>query len=808
MIEARAVISGEEKLSPLLDKVAKKFEQVQKSAKTAGDVDKMAASLAKVNKQVEAMNKFDAARSGFAKARTEYRAAQQEVDRAARAMKNAEGPARDLERAYQRAQNAVKSSARAFEMQTTAVLAAKRALEQNGIPINQAVAHQQRLAAAVDRTSAALDRQNKRAARRANVAQNAAIGLGMLGLGYRAKSFAGKAITSAAEMDKATRLQRVYTDISPETQANILTLQAKQIGQETPYSNLDVVKAQTAAMQGLPATMTPNMKAEIASAMLENVKHFAVLMEVDLKDAAEGVRTYLQTTNKDISTKAKATAESRKAVNQIIKMAKLGGMTGEDAQSFFRFAAGANTVVGVSPEAMMAIGALAKRGGMGGDEAGTFMRQVAGKLAAPTKKGLTAMRAAGVNYSDYIHMPAALDVGRMENQFQQDMGVSFTPAVRAALQKALNDKKILGDRSAFTEAVTTATEPLFPRTKKGEVSAVNKAKVAKSAGAFYQASVQSVDAEKLLDKLLMSDMSLAQINSIFDYRQGSRFAVTQNQRADYVAAKRQIGAAGDDPDFAKRKFDEVAGGFGYSLENLKGSFENLTLSIGQANEGLLKFGFDTLGHGFDWISNLSDAGRQAATALGAITAVGSGGFIMKQLFTGFGLSGSAFALDGAAAALTKAALALEGKGAASAAPAVTTPAISGLASVIPGASVGLQLYKFQQEAEEKTKTLPHVGWDEWWRLTKKNYGVDSIFGADVFGDGRTGASRLGSGDRPPVEATLKGSAEVTGKAEVVITIPGLSNSWTVQVPMRGTVDANGPGSLGTSSPDAAPQGRN
>ena len=815
IIETRARITGEDKLSPLLDKLSKKFDQVQKTAKAAEGVSKMAGALERVKSQMAAIEKFNATKIGFRTAANDFKAAEENVRRAAAAMRAGEGPAKQLAAEYERAQRAVRGAARAFETQRAAFQSSRSALEGSGVAVRNMTGHQLRLASAVDKANAAMDRQLRRQSRRHNVMSGAAAVVGGLAVGYRARSFAGSSIVSAAEMDTATRLQRVYTDVSPETQARILSPQAKQIGQETPFTNLDVVKAQTAAMQGLPASMGSDLKAQIAAAMLESVKHYAVLMEVDLKQAAEGVRTYLQTTGKDISTKEKALFESRKAVNQTIRMAKLGGMTGEDAQQYFKYAAGASTVVGVSPEAMMAIGALAKRGGMGGDEAGVFMRQVAGKLAAPTKKGLTALRAAGINYSDYVKMPDSLDVGRLEQQFQQDIGVKFTPAVREALRKSLSDKSIVGDRGRFTEAVTSATSSLFPVTKKGTIAASDKAKVAKSAGSFYQASAGGVDAERLLDTLLMSNLSLAQINSILDYRQGSRFAITQNQRKDYVAARREIGAAGQDPDFAKRKFDEVAAGLGYSLENLKGSFENLKLSIGQANGGLIKLSADTLGKGFDWVSELSDNGRRVVTAFGALATIGSGWFVLKQLFSGFGLNTSAVALNASAAALTSAAGALGGSaavkgvggaaaaaGAAGAGASIWARGAAAAATYGPWATVGAGLAYGGYSLYEASK--PFAGMTEGERLKAKRGGrsMREMY-RDAFSEQRQELGLPGIAGAPQVQAELRGSAKVAGEAKVTIDIPALGYRSAVMVPLQGALDANGPGSLGTSSPDAA-----
>ena len=811
IIEAKVVISGEEKLSPLIDKLAKKLSQIEKNKKTAEAVDKMSAALARANKQMAAMDKFAAARGGFEKARAHFRETQIAVERAAKAMQTANGPTAALAANYRKAQNAVIAASSAFERQKSAVLAAKRSLEGMGGSINNIAGQQRKLEAAVNRANAAIDRQHRRANRRANIG-NAVVGaVGATALGYRARSFAGQSITSAAEFDYAVRKQRLLTegDISKADQAEILIPQAKRIGQETRFTNLDVVQAQTASMQGLPTAITGRQRAQVGAGMMENIRNYAIIMETDLKQAAETVRTYLQQTGKDISTPEKAVRESRLAVNRIARMAKLGGMSAEDVPQYLRYGAGANSVVGVSEDAFLAIGALAKRGGLQGEETGVFMRQVAGKLAAPTKKGLTAMRAAGIDYNKFVNMPSKLDAGGLEAQFQQELGVKFTSGVRDRLSGLLADKNIIGDRNTFTEAVSKAVEPLFPTNKKGAVSAAHRKQIAKAAGDFYKFSAGSVDAQGLLDALMMSNLSLAQINSIFDYRQGGRFAITQRQREEYSLNRKAIRDTDNDPDFAKSRADEIMAGLGGALENIKGSFENLQQALGEANAALLKFSFDTLGKGFDWIANLSEGGRQAATALASIGVLGGSALLLKQLFSGFGLASSAAALDGAAAALTVAATRLGAGGAiASGAPAASAAASPWLARLAPAAPyLGLAggalggaaaLYGLRQYVEGEG----YAGKTVQERLASQGGGSMRDVRIRAFNEerARMGLPLLG-GDRP-VEAELKGEAKVSGKAEVTINIPGFG-VHSAMIPLSGTMSANGPGSLGTSSPDAA-----
>lgn len=813
IIEAKAVISGEEKLSPLLDKLAKKFDQVQKSAKTSGEVDKMAAALGRVKTQVEAIEKFNASKIGFAAAREKYVGLKKQVEDTARAMRQGSGNAAELEGQMRRQVSAVQAASRAFERQKAALLGSSRELRAMGVPMGGAIAHQQRLAAAVDRANAAMERQ-RRWGRRISGAQAAGGMLGGALVGSRSAFFARRAIESAASFDIGTRQQRVFNDINAADQADILTPQAKRIGQETQFTNLDVVKAQTVAMQGLPSNITGRLKAEVGAGIMENVKNYALMMRADLETSAEAVRTFLQSANKDISTQDKALAESNKAVNQLVKMAKAGGMNAEDVQGYLTYAVPSATAAGISPETAMTVAALARRGGLRGDVAGVFMRTAASKLVAPTKKGLTALNSAGINYSDFVHMPDRLDVNRLEGQFGMDTGTKFTPRVRAQLEKALADKGVIGDRAKFTQTVTDIVAEQFPKTKKGKISAADRQKIAKSAGAFYKTSAASVDAQGLLDRIMMSDMSLAQLNAFFTDKHGGKFAITRQQREQYIAERKSILEAGDDPDFAKRKADEIMGGLGGSFERLKGSVETLTLEIGNAWEGTLKPAFEGIGGLMDYIANIPKPVLAAGSGAVAIGSVGVGAWLLGKLAGGFGLTGSAVALDGAAAALTAAATALGGgavatgaKAAAGGAAAAASPWAARVATAVPflgpaGLAVGgaAALYGLRQYVEGEG----YAGKTVQERLSSQGGGSMRDVRIRAFNEDRErmGLPLLGDNGPRTVEAELKGKAEVSGKAEVTINIPSLG-VHSVTVPLRGTLNANGPGSLGVSTPDAA-----
>ena len=691
VIRATAIIEAKDQTGDAFKAIGRKVDQLAKNAKASKAFDELARSLENAKKQAQAIDKFRFAQSGFIGARTNFRAAQAEVERLARSMKGVSAPTARMVSEMRRAQAAVRSTSAEFERQKSAVMAAKKALSDFGIPANKIVSEERRLKSAIEATNAALVRRAQLDARSAN--RREALGLLASGAGvaaaYHGRQIGAKAIVSAAEFDIGVRKQRAFSDLSEADQAALLIPQARRIGQETQFTNLDVIKAQTKAMQGLPAGFSARLKAEVAQGILENVKNYALVMEADLETSAEAIRSYLQATGKDISTKEKALAEANKATNQLVKMAKLGGMSDEDVQQFMKYAAASGTTAGLTPETLMSLAALARRGGLRGDEAGVFMRSTASKLVSPTKQGRAALLAAGIDYNRYVSMPQRLETSRLESQFRNDIGVGFNPAVRARLDKILSDPKVLGDRGLFTQAVTDAVSPLFPRTRRGKMAAADRQKIAKAAGTFYGNSAETVDTERLLNDIMSSNMTLAQLNAFLTDKHGGKGAITQAQWDEFRAARAQLGTAANDPDFAKRKADEIMGGLGGSFENLKGSVDNLITSLGQANEGLLKFSFDGIGRLLDSFSRLDQTTQQVLSIAGGGAALGAGGYGAFKIAQGLMGMGPAGALTGSAAALTEAAAALN-----VAAVRLGGGSAAGAAATAAGAAGGSRLPRF------------------------------------------------------------------------------------------------------------------
>ena len=714
VVETKLLLTGEDQASRVLREVAKATGSVTKALSDVAKVGKTSAEVDRLTKSLERTSKAAAEFSAFRKALAEVasteatlklaRARLTEVGKALDGAKKAADAYASTKGAAASAEVATKAAAAAKEVsrltaehkaaerearalqsvmkaQTREFEAARSAVRAYGVPIQDAERHQQALQRSIDRTTRAIREQQaaelraaaadarraateeRRLQRHATRREALGVAVGAAGVvaAHRGKEVMWESVRNVKEFDDAQKRQIAYTGITEQDQKPLLE-QAKKIGQETPFSNTDVVQAQTTAMQGLP-DFSSKVKAEVAEGILDNVRNYSTLMETSLKEGAETIRSYLQSTGKDISTKEKALAEANKAVNQIVMMSKLGGMSGEDAAQYVKYAAASSTTAGLPTEATLAMGALARRGGLRGDEAGVFMRATASKLVSPTKKGRAALNAVGINFDNYVKMPDRLDTAALENQFKGSLGKTFTPEVRKRIDEINRNKDLIKDQESYTAAIVEAAGPILGKKKDGTVRGSDSKAAAKAVGDFYGVSGVSVESFRLLQDAMSKNMTLQQLNAWLTDKHGGKGAITQKQWDAFKSSFAEIGAAGDDPDFAKKKTDYIMSGVSGSLENLHGSWENFTLEIGRANEGLIKFTADGLGRALDSFSKLDPATQQIVSLGGAAAtaALGVAGFVKVAggLLGSTALTGSATALTGSAAQLAASAAALD-----------------------------------------------------------------------------------------------------------------------------------------------------
>ncbi|MGU3665804.1 phage tail tape measure protein [Methylobacterium sp. A49B] len=185
IIEAKAVISGEDRLSKVLDGLQKKFKEVGKGAKVSTEVARLGKEIDGAAKGMRDLERLRGAQGSFAQARTAFRSTQADVSRIAKEldaarkaatafdgirsfsksggiaqeMANARRNVADLERQFSTAQRAVKAASSAYESQASALKGVRTELTGSGSSVGKLVAEQHRLKAAIEGANAAILRQ-------------------------------------------------------------------------------------------------------------------------------------------------------------------------------------------------------------------------------------------------------------------------------------------------------------------------------------------------------------------------------------------------------------------------------------------------------------------------------------------------------------------------------------------------------------------------------------------------------------------------------------------------------------------------
>lgn len=147
IIEARAILTGSDEtggaFKGIIDKinaVAKAHAAMAKSG--AKDVMALQLGLEKLNSKAGAISGFRAQQTAMIAARQQYRAAQEEVVRLGRAMKEATAPSREMTREYERSQRVVKQAAATFQEKVSAVKAARSEMASYGVTLRNINAQQ------------------------------------------------------------------------------------------------------------------------------------------------------------------------------------------------------------------------------------------------------------------------------------------------------------------------------------------------------------------------------------------------------------------------------------------------------------------------------------------------------------------------------------------------------------------------------------------------------------------------------------------------------------------------------------------
>jgi TP901 family phage tail tape measure protein len=461
-----------------------------------------------------------------------------------------------------------------------------------------------------------------------------------LGAGAVLKNTYERARTGWLEMDEASRRQNVILGLGAGQQEPLYR-QALKIGQDTRFSNPDVVKAQTRIGSSLPDHLK---NPEVIKAITENSKNYALAMGTTMDQASEAILGRMLGLRMDMSTPEAAASGSKDAANKLVQFAKSSGADHNDVMGYTKFGAAPGSVGGFSPEFADAMAAQLRRIGYEGSMAGNFVRASATRLAVPSSKGLGVLAAAGINHSDYVAPGKELSAGNLNSALKLKFGKSLSDKQQARIQKLMQDEEVVGNREEFVPQVSEIIqETLARKTKKGKIHAQDAERIAKSVNDYLSAAAGAVDIQRLQRDVIAKGLTPAMAKYLFGQEHGGRA-----QALDLKTLDKDTEAFRNTPaDRAEKVGTEINAGAYGAYQRMIGSVETFYMRLGQVADGPLTRLYDVTGNVVDRISNLPDGALQAGTAL---TALAGAALMTKGVLGAFNVAKAAMGVGGAAAA--------------------------------------------------------------------------------------------------------------------------------------------------------------
>jgi hypothetical protein len=338
----------------------------------------------------------------------------------------------------------------------------------------------------------------------------------------------------------------------------------------------------------------------------------AMALGSDLPTAVKTLENVLFATGAKIDDANEGLATARKYSAQLMKMAKLGGFTSlEEVAEAVKFPTAIASVAGVSLPTEAAVMALMKRGGQSGPEAGVAMRAVVSALVRPTQLALTALDAAGIQFSKYVTAGKHMTAADLSSAFERRLGKKFPAGGLADVQTVLNTPELVADQAKFTSAVVGLLgKDLKPQ---------NQRQIAKVVESFWQASISKVDVDRLVRDVIAANLSPSQINAIFGPKQGGRFAVAARYGlAEFEKERKKIAEVPETypEQIAKERMAGVAG----SMARLNTAIETLGVAFVQANEKWLIPATDEATKLINRFSELDGKTLEIISAIGGVVA--------------------------------------------------------------------------------------------------------------------------------------------------------------------------------------------
>ena len=576
VMSAEVVLTAKDATGATFAALGKKIDSIGKAAKSSAQVDALAKILERAQAQMKAIDALQSKRETFGSARAKFRETQVAVEQAARAMRGAGGATKALKADYDKARAAVSRASTAFEKQKVAVLDAKRALEGFGTPVGRIASEQKRLKGVIDSTTVALERQARAggaAGRRGghgggSHGDTGALGLVGLGIAHGAGHFAHRVAETFGEFDKEERYARVVMGLD-RAGMQPLVMQAIHGAAASRFNDIQWLESQRElAARGYNREQVMGF-APVAAQLGQ-------AFDVSMPEGVKLLEGALLGFKKNTSTGAAAAASAQRTADLQVKASKISGMTAEDIQQAYKYAAAPAQMAGLSEEQMLAFAAIAKKANMPGDESGTAIRALAKNMLTPTSGAQVAMRAAGVDFNSYQKMPGSLNTAGFVDMVARQYGVKLDGKAVGGLDSIFHNKGLIGNASAFMPAVLAILNDTL-----GGDDAKSKHKIAGLASRYRDSSSLGVDTNGLMTAVMTAmAKNPALANSIFGSKQGGRIftALGDPKFFGHMMDELQNKSQG----FAQKVSDARMEGFYASVQKLTNSVLNVETAMGRA----------------------------------------------------------------------------------------------------------------------------------------------------------------------------------------------------------------------------------
>lgn len=548
---------------------------------------------------------------------------------------------------------------------------------------------------------------------------------------------------------------------------------------------------------------------QAAPGMIGPTARFSVAGDVEPGLAADLTGSALAAYGIKAKNETEAVAAAKKVQDILARGANISRLNVTDFGMGFKNAAPMAARLGVSMEQLAAMLATQGQAGLRGDEAGIAVRSMLTRMVKPTQDAQQVMAEMGLKFSDY-------QTGRQE--------VVPKDLVAGLRNRGIDAKKMEGAIPGIVKRATDSGDDIGAALSKGLIDGLgikkvlDKDKISKMVNRYVASLGEGLDVDKLLEDLTKRGATAGQFSRIFDTRQGSRLSTLLGE----VYIKMLEDLKNQAPGSVDRASKTMTQGAVGAHNRLIASYDNLILTL--AESGVLDTvakGLDSVASGLRGLAEMNPRllefttyAGMAAVALGPITMALRGVAAM----VGAGGGGAAAGAAGAASV-----------GAAGRA----LPTLARRVPYVAGAYAGYKL-------GEGARAVGQVANGKYW-TPRDNESVDDLKAqlAEIDGkiSGALSRTHPSMRDAPnpavdqlrslkadienrianaKIEATVKpdqitAKAEVSGEASVKHDFIVTFNAGLFQQFIDGRIASqvskvrlhtNGPGSTGTSSPDA------